>query len=370
MRISYGHTMAIAFLALAGITQAYASEPVNPASNRFDGGLPAVDCTPAQSASPVVNNTTTVDHSRRTSNRSSSTNFSNTVNKTAAAALPASVTVSNSCAPSHVAGIDSATSAALAVAVLNLANKAEKEKETDSCGACGVLEKMAPVFETLLWVLLIVFLAWRFSNTIAQLMLNLGNRINSLHIKTAAGEITADLRPIPEEKVSAHADSEVVAQSEGSDAPGIPSASSLPEFSRSTRSRAEALKQYYEAEDFVIRALEQEFGVSILRNVQTRTSIEMDGFFVHQETPYVIEVKMARPAATGAVREALTSLVGRLKRDRRFDNARVIMALVYTEEWKQSSRQKIETALFAIEPTVQIRWFSLSDLQRRFLGSL
>jgi Holliday junction resolvase-like predicted endonuclease len=201
-------------------------------------------------------------------------------------------------------------------------------------------------------------------------MLRLGRRVEKLHIKTPFGELFADIRPQSEERQKSRAAEEAGPYSGSGNAPGSASTpSGMSEFSRAVGSRAGMMKLYYEAEDFVIRILQQEFSTSIAQNVRTGTGIEMDGFFTSENTPHVIEVKLVRSALNSrALLDSLARLVTRLRQEKRFDKVRVIFALVYIEELPQIRQRKFETAVSKVDPTIQIRWFSLSELRQRFVG--
>ena len=369
MQVSCGKKVTMISLIIASTSLASGSDLDKPIPIRLDPLPQKVDCISAQPISSAVGNTNTGDQSIRTGNRSYSANSSNTLNRASATPIPASVTISNSCEQSRVPSPDSATSAALTVAVLNLVDKVEKEQNRDSGDIWKALEKFAPVFQTLIWALLIICLARRFARPIIRLLLRLGARVEKLHIKTPFGEVFADIRPQSEDRQKFHAAEGGIPKSGSSEAPGNKSTSlGFPEFSELMRSRAGVMKMYYEAEDFVIRTLQQEFGTSIAQNVQTGTGIEMDGFFTSQNIPHVIEVKLVHSSTSVSnLSGTLVRLLTRMKQEKRFENARVILALVYIEELSQVRQRNFETELFRIDPAMQIRWFSLLELRRRFM---
>ncbi|MYM66415.1 hypothetical protein GTP45_06135 [Pseudoduganella sp. FT55W] len=277
------------------------------------------------------------------------------------------------------------------MALLNLLRKVDDEQSKESNNALSILGKLGPVFQTLIWALLIAYILRRFAQPISTFLVKFGERLGKLHIKTPIGEVFADVGPQSKDEQVSKAAEKVSAQSLSTDVPVNDSPSSntpndapvndvrasdtsaspppdIPAFSELTRSTAHRIRLAYEAEDFVIRTLQLEFGTTIVQNVKTRTGINMDGFFTIQDTPCVIEVKLLSPKTVGGfIRDSLTRLVSGLERDPRFEQARIIMALVYIEELPHEKQRKIESMLFQIDSRVQVRWFSLNELRDRFI---
>lgn len=379
----------LTFFSVSTLYQAHGSEVEQPAVQQFNGTSASVVCSPTQPASSTINNVSTTDRSIRNASKSHSINIGNNSTKPLASPISTSVTVSNSCEPSHFANSDSATSTVLTAALISIIKKSDKDQQNDSGDGWKTLEKFAPVLQTLIWALLIFFLAKRFAQPLSEMLRTAGRRLGKLHIKTPYGEVFADLEPLSIEKqkynagqaANAHSPTDdnpvpsttttqaANAQSPSSDGPSpSPTISGLPEFSQVPNSRAVFMKMYYEAEDFVIRTLQQEFRTTIAQNMRTGTGIEMDGFFLSEDTPHVIEVKLIRsPNSLSHLRESVTHLVLRLKQDPRFENVQIILAIVSVEEISETKKLRFEARLVEIGATIQVRWFKFSELQRKFV---
>jgi hypothetical protein len=359
----------LTFFSVSTIYQAHGSEVVQLPPKQINVTSQSVDCSPVKPISPNVSNIHTIDRSVRNANTSNSNSVSNKLTQPLANPIPTSVTVSNNCEPSHFGNSDSVTSAALTATLISILGKGEKDQHKDPGEAWKALEKFAPVVQTLIWALLIFFLAKRFTQPIVEMLRAAGSRLGNVHIKTPFGELFADLHPLSVERQKYNAGQAANIQPPSSSDP-VPTAttSGLPEFSQASKSRAGLMRMYYEAEDFVIRTLQQEFGTTIAQNMRTGTGIEMDGFFISQEIPHVIEVKLIGLLnSITALRESITRLIARLREERRFENVQIILVLVTVEELPHIRKRKLEADLAKIDSAVQVRWFEFSELRNRFV---
>lgn len=151
------------------------------------------------------------------------------------------------------------------------------------------MDGLFPLLQTVLWVGLIVGLAWRYHQHSQGILSAVQKRIETgSGVKAGWLEIQAPVLPQDAQQQVARIDQEV-AEIVGEESAAIaPITSTADENSkRSIKSR------YLTAEDLAFREIQSEFGVPVSRQVRIGPN-RLDGFFTSAGSGYAVEVKYVK----------------------------------------------------------------------------
>lgn len=216
-----------------------------------------------------------------------------------------------------------------------------------------MLEHLAPLIRTALWVGLTVWLVLRFAKPIERLISALESRIETgSRIKAGPFEI-GDLIPQNSEAQKAEVEAEI-----SEIAAVTPSA--VPE-------EGTVRDRYFQAEDLALRAIQDEYQSPLARQVHLGSDLNVDGAFTLNGGLHIVEVKYI-PAGSPAVwaRRALDRLASYVQRYP-WRRVSIILALVIegsvTQGLSPSEKAELEQRIGV--PT-KILVYDLVDLRRRF----
>lgn len=135
-----------------------------------------------------------------------------------------------------------------------------------------------PLFQTALWVSLIVFVCIYFKKQVTKLIDTLSKRVESGDsVKVGSFEIGQSIRPIDQSKRDANIEKEV--------------SEAAPDLNKNQEQKEKQINQYLQIEDAVLNSMQAEHGVLINRQVSAGGRADFDGFFVSSGEPHAIEVK-------------------------------------------------------------------------------
>ena len=231
------------------------------------------------------------------------------------------------------------------------------------------MEHWSPLLQTILWVILIGGITWKFYKPIYSLLEALADRVRGGSDVTAGPFSVRGMQPTPPSEQAERASQEIneahqIAQSESSmpgdsESPAIPVASPAP----TPQFRA----QYFQAEDLALRAVQAEFGEPINRQVQMGGVAKFDGAFVKSHRLNVVEVKYwAKAPPKPIVQQSFDKLLARFKLLTVKSINIIFVAVVdRTSEVAPLTESLTKLSDEAPIPTV-IRVYALSELQAKF----
>jgi len=209
---------------------------------------------------------------------------------------------------------------------------------------------------SLLWVALFAGVLWRHDKPIRQLLSSLNKRIElGASIKAGPFEL-AEVKSQDSEQQRLNLNHE--AESVASEL--VPQPSPI--------DKASAKLAYLHAEDLALRAIQNEFGAPIARQVELGTFATFDGFFARKGELYVIEVKLHRAPRNikidgNLIRDTLWKVIG-LGQQR--------LKLIYVAVFDArdidiaAEEEKLRYQFSHYQDSVIVRCFTLIDLNRRF----
>lgn len=138
------------------------------------------------------------------------------------------------------------------------------------------MKEWIPLFQTTLWVGLIVFVCVYFKSQVSKLLDTLSKRVEAGdNIKVGSFEIGQSVKPIDKEERQDLLEKEV--------------SESCPDVSENIKT--EKIQKYLQVEEAVLNSLQVEYGALINRQVSAGNGANFDGFFVSDNYPFGIEVK-------------------------------------------------------------------------------
>lgn len=218
------------------------------------------------------------------------------------------------------------------------------------------MEHWAKLIQTVLWIGLIVWIIRKYDNVIKSLLDIIQKRIkDGGGIKIGGVEIPALLKPQDKEEQKKKIDEEVVEaiQLETSSSPIIP--------------RAQLRTQLFQSEDLALRAIQSEFGSPISRQMQAG-NIRFDGFFMHENKPYAVEVKFTNNGyPINKIKNIVNKMLGLFSRYN-WKKVNILLAFVYDNDQVNLIQEKsrIESAVDDCNGIVEIRCYSYKYLMNQF----
>jgi len=141
------------------------------------------------------------------------------------------------------------------------------------------IKDIVPLAQTALWIGLIVWIVNRYGGFIDQVLYLFRKRVESgSSVKAGPFEIGEAVEPQSLSDQKKEADEEIIESSEKFD-------------TLSRRDKSSIRSEYFLIEDLALRAIQEQYGVSIQRNVKVLSLFEADGVFTKNGTLHVVEVK-------------------------------------------------------------------------------
>ncbi|HSD17492.1 MAG TPA: hypothetical protein VLC71_09595 [Thermomonas sp.] len=232
------------------------------------------------------------------------------------------------------------------------------------------MEHIAPLLQTLLWVLLVGGIAFRFHKPIHELLEALADRIKKgSDIKAGPFSVTG-MQPLPPKDQAARANEEIAeslrasTEHEQTDTPQIesrPAPTPIPTASPQYRAK------YFQAEDLALRAIEAEFGKPINRHVTAGQDKGFDGTFVLEGRLNIVEVKYVTGHSSPDFFRAALQQIESVINQYHWRSVNIVLAVVvdqtsYTEDVRRVATRLADEAQV---PTA-VRVYPLSELQTKF----
>jgi hypothetical protein len=225
------------------------------------------------------------------------------------------------------------------------------------------MSEYAPLIQTILWVVLIVWLIFRYDKQIISFLKAIQDRIDKgspLKIGSLL-DIGQGIEAQDTQEMKKRFDDEIkVPQATTAQGQAAQSSENL---NQSIKLR----KNYLLAEDLIMRELQSEFGAVINRSVRLG-GVELDGIFAHQGNGYGVEVKFIH---SQVVTEGIISSLNRIESGlRRFGWKKftIILALVHENENNINSSfiEKIQARASDMSAIIMIRVYTLRALEEKY----
>lgn len=238
-----------------------------------------------------------------------------------------------------------------------------RRKDVESLGhgwPSTIMSEWVPLFQTLVWVLFITGILWRFNPEVRSLVRTLCERIEKgSSVKAGPFELgSLPSQVMEEQRKSLQAAADNVATGLGAAQPAQPSgAKGLPTTLRTT---------VLLAEDLAIRRLQSDFGVSVSRQLRLGANLELDGLFIFQGVAYVVEVKYVyRELDVASLLIRTTQLLTRTSQE--WARSAVILALVYADQKRltEAERSQVKESFRSLGDRVIIRFYLFDELARQ-----
>lgn len=221
------------------------------------------------------------------------------------------------------------------------------------------MQYIAPLIQTVLWVLLIGGIVWRFHAPIYGLLTALQRRIESgSNIKAGPFELSEQIRPqgVAQQVERAQAEVNGLLQDQSEEIPELQHPS------------MEVKTSYIEAEDLALRALQLKYGKPINRQVTFGPDFAADGAFTVEGKLNLVEVKhfMRSKRALPTIRRTLESIQEFLS-GKNWRNVNVVLAVVlhYAGDLDETRRQ-LSALKDDFDFSIDLHCYSLDDLKSRF----
>jgi hypothetical protein len=221
------------------------------------------------------------------------------------------------------------------------------------------MKDLAPLIQTVLWVVLIGGIVWRYHKQIHALLEAIHKRIDSgSGIKAGPFEIAGMLQPQNPEQQREKIIKEI---SEATNVESMPTLSPP-----KVEPKNDLRTKYFQAEDLALRAIQAEFNIPINRQLQVGRDMQFDGFFAKEGTAHIIEVKYTqRPYPKSQFLQVVNKIFAGIGRYG-WRNVKVIIVLVYGDNSIDLNQEK-ERLINTIEDNnVEIRCFSFEKLAHQF----
>jgi hypothetical protein len=222
---------------------------------------------------------------------------------------------------------------------------------------------LVPLFQTILWVGLIVWLVHRYNSQVTAVLTAIKARIErGSPFKFGMLELGQDIRPQGVQEQNKRMEEEVQQlQATTVQSIGAQSPEALRRFNVSLK------QKYLLAEDLVMRELQSEFGTAINRSVRLG-GVELDGIFGKEGRGFGVEVKFfTTRIATERLFPSLSRIEGSLQR-LGWKNFTILLALVCEndEPVSPSVIERIQTHASEMGTTVMVRVYTLKALAAKF----
>jgi hypothetical protein len=223
-----------------------------------------------------------------------------------------------------------------------------------------------PFFQTLLWIILIVWLIQKFRTELGAIVQAVKKRIeDGAGLKAGPIELAELIRPQSSAEQAARLENEISesvesdAEGDEDDSSGESSDSSGIEYTRN---------RYILAEDLVLRKLQEEYGSLVNRQVTNGAEASFDGFFVKDNHPYGVEVKYVRGGLMTPQFLAITEGIHRRIRAVGWRKFTLLFVVVTDDETPPPDHQLefFRARLEELPGTTVLRVFRFRDLADEF----
>ncbi len=220
------------------------------------------------------------------------------------------------------------------------------------------LAPFVPLFQTLLWVALVVALVLGFNKPIRQILLALRQRVETGSAVKAGWFELSELKLQPVEQQRERAQLELAEANIEQ-----PATSTSPAHVRP----AVTPGQFLFAEDLALRALQADLGVALNRQISAGPNAGFDAAFAQAGKLNVVEVKFFPGSITPKkLRTSLDRIAIAVERVH-WTNVRIILVLVFKRaEDVYLHKEATDRALDGFSLPVEVRTYSLPELQSRF----
>ena len=220
------------------------------------------------------------------------------------------------------------------------------------------LAPFVPLFQTLLWVALVVALVLGFNKPIRQILLALRQRVETGSAVKAGWFELSELKLQPVEQQRERAQFELAEANIEQ-----PATSASPAHVRPTVTPG----QFLFAEDLALRALQADLGVALNRQISAGPDAGFDAAFAQAGKLNVVEVKFFPGSITPKkLRTSLDRIAIAVERVH-WTNVRIILVLVFKRaEDVYLHKEATDRALDGFSLPVEVRTYSLPELQSRF----
>lgn len=232
----------------------------------------------------------------------------------------------------------------------SVADQRSKQDPTEST-LLQWIEGLAMLSSSLAWPLFGLTVLFTFRRQLSELL----GRIRSIEVGKNKVVLDTQLKPTPAPRQSAKS------QEESEDADHEFGTGATPPLRPTSRTR------YLLAEDLALRALQEEYGASIRRQVTAGADPGFDGAFVIENRLYIVEVKYYRTSfLPEKLQSSIVRLAGSINRYG-WSNVQIILAAVFEElddAYKKTVR--LTRAVSASSVPVVVRTFSMAELNARY----
>lgn len=213
------------------------------------------------------------------------------------------------------------------------------------------MEGFAKLSGSLAWPVFGLIVLFTFRRQLAELI----GRIKSIELGKNKLILDTQLKP------SSTPQQNTKAQKESEEADQPPATDKMPQF------KAAPITKYLLAEDLALRALQEEYGSPIRRQVTAGADPGFDGAFVVENRLYIVEVKYFRSSfLPGKLESSIVGLANSINRYG-WTNVQIILAAVFEElDDAYTKTIRISKAVSASNVPVVVRTFSMAELSARF----
>ena len=220
------------------------------------------------------------------------------------------------------------------------------------------LKDLVPLAQTTLWVGLIVWVIRKYGSFIDQLLELFRKRVESgSSVKAGPFEIGQAVEPqsVLDQKIEA--DEEI---KDFTESPTVYDA--LPLEAKST-----IRSEYFLAEDLALRAIQEEYGESIKRNVKVLSLFQADGVFTKNGTLHVVEVKTLTRNNLKLIAKKTLSVMDNAIQNQGFKNVIIVFVVVVKENAEISLIQKLnDFSLDEYRTKIKLHVYPLKELKATF----
>ncbi len=227
------------------------------------------------------------------------------------------------------------------------------------------MDAWVPFFQTLLWILLITGVLWRFNAQAIAILNAIKRRIEQgSSFKAGPVELGQDLRPQEPEQQKKRLDDEVKQAQQEDASSHVQLVAKL--------SESDFRGRILVAEELAMRELQTEFDVVVNRQVLVGRDFGMDGMFVKDGGAFGVELKYVRKNLR---REHLKQIIFQYKnfaQSRGWKRFTMVLVFVYDGEDAQLSKQQefLNSTLSEFQDFVLWRLYSLKQLTEKYGISL
>lgn len=213
------------------------------------------------------------------------------------------------------------------------------------------IDGLAKLSSSLAWPLVGLIVILTFRRQFGELI----ERIKSIEVGKNKVVLDAQLKPTPAPQQAAKSRDESQETDQGSVSGTTPPLNATPQT------------KYLLAEDLALRALQEEYGASIRRQVTAGADPGFDGAFVIDNRLYIVEVKYFRSSfLPDKLQASLYKLAASIHRYG-WSNVQIILAAVFEElEDVDKKTMRLSKAVSVCSIPVIVRTFSMAELSAKF----